>query len=69
MEYKFISWNKNSEVILKKKNLSLLTVTNDKFNLKIFLTFFFSSEVRIDFILSRIGGGLMCTSWPHSRYK
>jgi len=28
----------------------LVTVTNDKFNLKIILTFFFSSEVRIDFI-------------------
>ena len=50
MEYKFISWNKNSEVILKKKNLSLVTVTNDKFNFKILLTIFFDLEVRIDFI-------------------
>ena len=50
MDIESISWNKNLEVILKKKNLSLVTVTNDKFNLKIILTFFFSSEVRIDFI-------------------
>jgi len=59
MEYTFLSWNKNSQVILKKKNLSLVTVTNDKFNLKIFLTFFLSSEVRIDSILSRIHGSLI----------
>ena len=46
----FISWNKNSQVILKKKNLSLVTVTNDKFNLKKILTIFFDLEVRIVFI-------------------
>jgi len=46
---KYISWNKNSEVILKKKNLSLVTVTNDKFNLKKILTIFFDLEVRIVF--------------------
>jgi len=60
MEYKFLSWNKNSEVILKKKNLSLVTVTNDKFNLEIILTFFLSSEVRTGFILNPIHGSLMC---------
>jgi len=59
MDIEFISWNKNSEVILKKKNLSLVTVTNDKFNLKIFLTFFLSSEVRTGFILNPIHGSLI----------
>ena len=67
MEYKFISWNKNSQVILKKKNLSLVTVTNDKFNLKKMLTIFFDLEVRTDFIsMARVGVSMLCLCRPSS---
>jgi len=59
MDIEFISWNKNSEVILKKKICHWSQVTNDKFNLEIILTFFLSSEVRTGFILSRIHGSLI----------
>jgi len=61
--YQYYPWNKKSQLIFWKKNLSLVTVTNDKFNLKIILTFFLSSEVRTDFILSRVHDSLICHPW------